>query len=169
MNRQANNNRLLILLVVILLVSNIGVLLYFLSWNKPGRDNQARGGRGSVVDYVQKKIGFTDEQTTRYRDLYEQHHDSLRLLGEENRKARRTLFHYLQAPETPDSVIESAAGKIGASQTAIELNNFRHFRRVRALCTQDQLPRFDSMVFRIVNRQQGPRGGSRRDSGRITH
>ncbi len=167
MSKIMQNNKGLILLVAILLLTNIGVLVYFLSYKKPAKPAQ-QGERKSVIEYVQKEIGFSDEQAAQYKQLRERHMDSLKIIGEEIRKSKTAFFNLLQQKGTSDSTIRAAADKIGEKQEEFELNNFRHFQKVRELCTDPQQEaKLDSMVMRMINRPFGRRGGPpRSDSGK---
>jgi len=167
MSRITQNNRALILLVAILLLTNIGVLIYFLSSSKPSRPEPPKE-RKSPVDYVKEEIGFNETQAAEFKKLHESHMDSLKILGEEVRKSKTAFFNLLQQQNVGDSSVRVAADKIGRAQEEFELNNFRHFQRVRALCSDSQQQiKFDSMVSRMINRPFGRRGGPpRSDTGK---
>ena len=167
MSKLMQNSKGLILLVAILLLTNIAVLVYFLSYKKPGKPGQPRE-RKSIVEFVQKEIGFTDQQSAQFKVLHDSHIDSLKLLGEDIRKTKTAFYNLLQQPDISDSTILSVADLLGEKQEAVEMNNYRHFQKVRALCSdpQQQL-KFDSMVTRMINRPFGRRGGPpRSDTGK---
>ena len=55
MSSTIKNNKALIFLVVVLLLSNVGLLLYFLVWKKPGsRQWGGKKGDFSIVDFMKK-------------------------------------------------------------------------------------------------------------------
>jgi len=167
MSKIMQNNKGLILLVAILLLTNIGVLVYFLSYKKPAKPATQKE-RKSVVEYVRGEIGFNEQQTAQFKQLHELHMDSLRILGEDIRKSKTAFFNLLQQKGVPDSTIRAAADRIGEKQEEFELNNFRHFQKVRELCADPQQEaKLDSMVTRMINRPFGRRGGPpRSDSGK---
>jgi periplasmic protein CpxP/Spy len=167
MSKITQNNRALILLVAILLLTNIGVLIYFLNFNKPHKPEPPRE-RKSPVEYVKDEIGFNEQQAAQFKILHESHMDSLKVLGEDLRKSKTAFFNLLQQQGVADSTVSAAAERIGEMQEEFELNNFRHFQRVRALCSDSQQQiKFDSMVTRMINRPFGRRGGPpRSDSGK---
>lgn len=167
MSKITQNNKGLILLVAILLLTNIGVLVYFLSYKKPAKQAQSKE-RKSVVEYVQGELGFNDQQAAQFKQLHDLHMDSLKILGDEIRKSKTVFFNLLQQKGVPDSTIHAAADRIGEKQEEFELNNFRHFQKVRELCTDPQQEaKLDSMVTRMINRPFGRRGGPpRSDSGK---
>jgi periplasmic protein CpxP/Spy len=167
MSKIMQNNKALILLVGILLLTNVGVLIYFLSFNKPHKPEPPRE-RKSVVDYVKDQIGFNDQQAAQFKQLHESHMDSLKILGEEIRNSKTAFFNLLQQEGVSDSTLRAAANRIGKNQEEFELNNFHHFQRIRALCADPQQEaKLDSMVMRMINRPFGRRGGPpHSDSGK---
>lgn len=152
------NNKGLLFLVLILLLSNVGILIYFLAWKKSTGYGQQRGNY-SVVDRVKKEIGFTEEQTTQFRQLLETNRDSMKKYSEKVRGAKIELYKLLQQPSLSDSQVQAAGSRLSQQQEAMELVMFRHFQRVRKLCTNDQLIKFDSMVTRMSNREPWSRRG----------
>jgi len=163
---KVKNNKVLGWLVIILLLFNVGLLIYFLS----GRHGSgAKTRKGSIVEYVKKSLSFSEEQTTQYEKLYDIHRDSLRILGDSLRDAKHRFFRLLQQQTIPDSITDAAANAVAARQLAIELNNFRHFQKVRALCKTEQQAKFDSLMIRMVNKQTAFYRSSRSDSGKTSH
>jgi hypothetical protein len=149
--------------VVLLLISNLGILFYFLYSQKPPNPKpDQKPSNKSIVSYVQKKVGLTDDQAAQYEILINQHHDSLKILSDSNRVAKLAFFKLLMDSTVTEEKIQSALHRVGSTQEAIEMNNFLHFKNVRALCKGDQLPKFDSLLVRFVNRSSGkpPRSGS---------
>lgn len=148
MKQATRTNKSLIFLVVILLLSNIAMLIFLLSGNRESNNRK----HGSVPEYVKKSLGLSDEQAARYGEMYQQHRDSLQVLGETLRNAKFDFFRLLQQP-APDSLMVLAAARVSEAQMAIELNNFRHFQRVRSLCNDTQKVKFDSLMIKMVNKQ----------------
>ncbi len=156
MNTRTRNNKALIFLVVILLLSNIGLLFYFMMIRQPGKRPQ--GGpppRGdfSVVEYMKKEVGFNEEQTKSFEQLHNQNRDSLKAIGDSIRSAKNNLYKLLQQPQKPsDSVVNAALSAVSRQQAKLELTMFQHFQKVRALCTPEQQVKLDTMVTRMNNR-----------------
>lgn len=171
MNTGTRSNKALIFLVVILLLSNIGLLVYFMGirqpTRKPGGPNQK--GDFSVVEYMKKEIGFNDEQTKSFEQLHNQNRDLLKSIGDSIRAAKNNLYKLLQQPQTPsDSAVDIALNHVLKQQEKLELTMFQHFQKVRALCTPEQQVKLDTMVNRMNNRFPWFRrgGGPRRPDDR---
>lgn len=152
MKQLIRNNKALIFLVVVLLLTNIALLLYFLVFKKTTGFQPGRQGNFSVVEHMKKEVGFDDQQSVQFKQMLEQNRDSMKLFSEKVRTAKTALYKLLQQPNTPDSVIAAAGKHLGEQQKAMEMQMFRHFQRVRLLCTPDQLPKFDTMVTKMSNR-----------------
>lgn len=153
------NNKGLLIVVVVLLVSNIGLLAYFLVWKKPEQMGPPRGNF-SVVEHMKKEIGFNDEQSAQFRLLLEQNRDSMKQYSEQVKQAKSALYKLLQDPQASDSAVLLAGNRLAQEQEAMELVMFRHFQRVRKLCTDSQVVKFDTMVTRMSNRAPWSRRGS---------
>jgi len=168
MSTGTRNNKALIFLVVILLLSNIGLLLYFLLWKKPShKPSGPQKGEFSIVDYMKKEIGFSDEQTKQFQQLHETNRDSLKTIGDSIRSSKNALYKLMRQPEPAnDSAVSAAIRTLSLYQQRMELNMFRHFERVRSICNTEQRVKLDSMVVRMNNRPSGyRRGGQPRTEG----
>ncbi|HVT84804.1 MAG TPA: periplasmic heavy metal sensor [Chitinophagaceae bacterium] len=143
-------SKILVLIIVVLLISNIA-LLGFMFFGKKGERKQPERGK-SFSDYFEKQLGFTPEQSAKFHQLRDQHFENIRPLLKEVRKAKDSLFSIMRLPEVPDSVLEKAAEDLAQKEKAQELQSFRHFRKVRELCTDEQKPKFDTLISRIINR-----------------
>lgn len=167
MSSTLRNNKALIFLVVVLLLSNVGLLLYFLVWKKPGyRHWGGQKGDFSIVDFMKKEVGFNEEQTKQFKELHDKNRDSLKVLGDNIRTSKNELYKLLQQPNPPDSIVNRLAWQLAQNQESMELTMFRHFQRVRAICDSQQQVKLDSLVSRMNNRSPWyRRGGSSRSDG----
>jgi len=109
---------------------------------------------------LQEKVGFSEAQMARVNELRKKHWENMRMLFDENRKAKVEFYSNLSKDEVNDSLLQAAALRIGNSHTAIDLQTFRNFRDVRALCTPEQLPKYDSLVPATIQKMWFP---SRKD------
>jgi len=150
-------NRNLLIIIAVLLLTNVAVLVYFLSQHKKDKAAPpADAGRTPVVEMLQKEVGFDDEQTARYKEMKEKQREKIRPMYDDMRKAKDSLFRLLSFPETSDSVLNQITDAIALKQKAIDLETFNHFKRVRRLCKQDQLTNYDSMVVRMFRKMGKP-------------
>ena len=151
-------NRNLLIIIAVLLLTNVAVLVYFIGQHKKDRATPPPdAGRNAVVEMLQKEVGFDDEQTTRYKEMKEKQREKIRPMYDDMRKAKDSLFRLLSFPETSDSVLNQITDAIALKQKAIDLETFNHFKRVRRLCKEDQLTKYDSMVVRMFRKMGKPR------------
>ncbi|MEP7374397.1 MAG: hypothetical protein ABI675_13470 [Chitinophagaceae bacterium] len=145
-------NRNLLIIIAVLLMTNVAVLVYFLGQKKTEKPPVWTG----VAEMLQKEVGFNEEQTTKYKEMKEKQRGKIRPMYEEMRKVKDSLFRLLSYPETSDSVLNKMADAIAQKQKAIDIETFNHFKRVRVLCTPDQLPKYDTMVLQMVRKMGKP-------------
>jgi hypothetical protein len=63
----------------------------------------------------------------------------------------------LTTDDFSDSSINSIAGMAATKQKEMEVEIFTHFKGVRNICTQAQLPKFDSLFYTIMNKKPDDR------------
>jgi len=146
-------NKNLLIIIGVLLITNIAMLVYFLSDKRPPRQaEQTKQVRPGVADMLQKEVGFSDDQVAQYKGFKEKQKQTIKPMFDDMRRAKDSLFRLLSYPETSDSVVNKVADVIAQRQKALDLQTFNHFKRVRTLCTPEQQPKYDSMVIRMFSR-----------------
>jgi protein CpxP len=160
------SNSLLLFLVIFLVVTNIGILLYFTGFGRPG--HAPRGDHKSfVTGFVQNDLKFSKEQMAALDSLKKTHRSGIRPLFEALGTAKDDFYSLLSNPAVPDSVLQAAADDIGKKQAALDIRFFRNFQEIRQLCTPAQLPAFDSGMPAVAGRMMQPwkkNGGHGQDS-----
>ena len=148
-------NRNLLIIIGVLLLTNVAVLVYFLG---PKRTDKTTPGdtAQTVTEMLQQEVGFDEEQTAKYKELKDKQRERIRPMYGNMRKAKDSLFRLLSYPDTPDSLLSKAADVIAQQQKELDIETFNHFKRVRVLCTPDQLPQYDSLVLRLLRKMGKP-------------
>jgi protein CpxP len=170
-----SKTKVLIFIIIVLFLANLAMLGYFLGLGSPvkkvGERDNSRGP--NVMNTVlQERVGFSEDQMKRVSELRKQHWNNMRQLFEESRKAKIDFYKNLSQAEVSDTLLKTAASRIGNTQVAIDLQTFRNFRDVRSLCTPEQLPRYDSLVPATIQKMWFParKGNSnRKDSDKNKH
>ena len=142
------NHRLLLLIIGVLLVANIG-LLYFFVFNKPHRPS---GPTINPVEKVKKDVGLNDEQTALYDSLRTNQFRNMKPLFKDLTRSKEEFFSLIYNEGVSDSMINSYASRIGEKQMALDLSTFHYFQSIKALCSEEQKPRMDSVIKQIVKR-----------------
>jgi len=144
-------NRVLLVIIAVLLLTNLGMLLYFTGGSKKEeRKPMSRAER--AAEMMRKDVGFTDEQVEQYKQLRQRRDDEMKDLNANLRAERAKLMELLRQPDVPDSVVLNVAKAIGEKTVPVEVAFYQHFRRVQQICTPEQMPRYDSMLMRIMVR-----------------
>ncbi len=150
-------NKILSLLLLFLLLTNIGMLVFFV-YTKPAapQKHPDKDKGGEMLQMLEKQVGFTPDQLAQYKSLKDGHWDSIRPYFGEMRTAKDNFFKLIKDAAVPDSVINAAADTIAAKQKKIDLRTFRYFQRLRAICTPQQQPAFDSVVSQVLKKMNAP-------------
>jgi Spy/CpxP family protein refolding chaperone len=155
-----SRNKNLLFIIAALLLTNIGVLSYFL-WIKQSKTDGG-GGHGErpridMADRLKDSIGFNDDQVAQFKKLKEEQWATIRPMFDEMRKAKDSLFKLISDSNASDSVINKVSDVIAQRQKALDLQTFNHFKKVRALCTTpEQQVKYDSMIQRMFRRMGKP-------------
>jgi Spy/CpxP family protein refolding chaperone len=154
-----SSKRPLIFFIIFLLLTNIAVLGYFL-WYKPGPGKvpAKQGGpkENGIASELRKEVGFNDQQVAEYKKIREEQWKKFGPMLQDVRKAKDSLYKLLGSESANDSVINNVASLIGERQKALDLQAFNHFRRLRTICTPEQLPKYDSMIQRMMRKMGKP-------------
>ena len=151
-----SRNRNLILVIAALLLTNIAVLAYFL-WLKPHKPKGPPDKpRVDMPSRLRDSIGFNDAQVAEYLKLREEQRTKMGTMYDEMRKAKDNLFKLLSDSNASDSLIGKASDVIAEKQKALDVSTFNHFKRIRALCTPEQQPRYDTMIQRMFRKMNRP-------------
>jgi len=150
-----NRSKVFLLVIAILLLSNIAMLSFFLI-KKDDRHFDKRPDRKTMIaEFLKKEIGFTPEQLQQYDTISTKHQENVKKMFESHRASKDNQFKDLVAGDFTDSVMTLVADQSAESQKAMELQMFNHLKNIRLLCTKDQLPKFDSLFVKILNRRGG--------------
>ena len=150
---QQNKSKVLITIIGILLIANIALVCFFLL-KKDDRKHDKRMDRKTVIgNFLKKEIGFNDAQMQQYDSLSTWHSKYMRTMFETSRTSKDKQFKELTAANFSDSVMNTIADQSAASQKTMELQMFNHLKQVRALCTAEQLPAFDSLFVKVLKKR----------------
>jgi hypothetical protein len=150
----------MVVIIILLLLTNIGMLAFFL-WPKLGSDANREGAKsGGMVETLKNDVGFDSVQVKEIVRLRESHWKKMKPLFEDLQNTKNDFYLLLKSPETPDSVVFKAASLIGEKQRVVDLQMFQHFKNSRLVCRPDQRPKYDSVVQIIIKRMSGSSRGS---------
>lgn len=154
--------RSLITIIIFLLITNIAMLIFFVLHAKPddrkGRNHENRG----MYNSLKNDVGFSDVQLMQYKNLREQQIKKVHPLFNEVREAKRNFYGLIVSKNATDSLLNADADSIAQKQKNLDLQMFGYFKKVRSICTPDQIKKYDSLVQKVVDRMIGRPGKPRK-------
>jgi periplasmic protein CpxP/Spy len=143
-----SRNKILLSIIAILLITNIGMLIFFLRCNRQPVEEKRKG----FTERLKTEVGFTPQQLEIFEPKKKAFWDRMRTRFDEIKKTKEDFYYQMYDPSIPDSVIAQKAEVIGDQQKELDLQVIRHFKDVRTMCTPEQLPKFDSLLPAIIKR-----------------
>lgn len=150
-------NRTLVSIIIFLLISNIAILTYFLAFNHSRKGSHGKESRNTVATFLQNDINFSKQQMDEYQNLRNTHMVSVKPIFNDIRSAKERFYNLLYINNVPDSSVKIASAAIGEKQIILDMHMFTHFKEVRNLSTPQQLPKFDSLFKKVVDKMTGNR------------
>jgi hypothetical protein len=157
----ASNKRSLIFIIIFLLLTNLGVLAYFLMNKKSDKPAQNKSqGLGSAL---KKDVGFDDPQVASYKKMKDEQWKKFKPMLNELYRAKDSLYKMLSNESASDSSVNAVALYIGEKQKAVELQAYIHFKQIRTLCRPDQLVKYDSVILENMRKlRKGQKGDQKK-------
>lgn len=154
MKDSSSRHKALLLTIAALLLTNL-VTLYFYTKQEPCDGKQMRQERkGRMREFLQNEVGFTEGQLSRFDSISEAQMKEIEPEMLAFRKSRRKIMADLGTRAFSDSAIIEAAGKLSGNQQEMEIRMLRNMRDWRAICTEEQLVRFDTGFYKIMGRKR---------------
>jgi len=148
-----NSNKFLTVAVVLLLITNIA-LVVFMFTGKNNRRGWHSDGRKDPSELMAKELGMTDQQRKEQKLLKEEHFKTIKPLFDSLRAAKSAFFALSKEQNVSDSLINVYHNRISEKQFEIDKLTFVHFKKVRALFTPEQQPKFDEFVQKMMQKDR---------------
>lgn len=140
-------------IITLLIIANICTIVFFWAGHlKNQRDH-------SPKEFLAKKLNFSDTQKIQYFNLAKEHNEKANKIREIIKNDKENLFKLLKSDQISDSARNSAALKVSLSMQELDILTFEHFKKVRALCTEEQKLKFDELIQKMVNSVNNPQKG----------
>lgn len=141
-------------LIALLVLANIATLVfYWVGYLKTQKDN-------SPKEFLAAKLNLSESQKNLYFDLAKEHNENANKIRQEIKISKEQFFELLKSNNVLDSSRDNAALKVSLAIQLLDILTFEHFKKVRALCSAEQKPKFDELIQKMVNAvnrpQQGP-------------
>lgn len=148
-----NKSKIFVAIIVMLMIANIVLVSLFLMKKDPGKRDKHEDRKAMISNFLKNEIGFSTAQLQQYDTLSDNHRDNIKKMFDSLRSSKDKQFRQLAAADFTDSVINAVADQSALSQRTMELKMFNHLRNIRLLCTPEQLPKFDSLFPKVLNRR----------------
>ena len=154
-----NRNKWWAIAFLLLIAFNVATLIAF--WLiRDKRSGPPPGAGVDVVEFLSKELGFDSVQKEKLAHLHDVHQMKMRALRKNNRDAKNDFFDLLQQQDITDSALQKAAQESTKYNEETDILTFRHFQQVRALCTEAQKKKFDSVIQEVLRMNAPPPPGS---------
>jgi periplasmic protein CpxP/Spy len=152
-----NKNKILVVLIVLLLLANMAWLFLYIKKDKQPR---REGRRMFLQSQLEKEAGFSKEQIAQFETLRERQRTQMQPLLDSMEKLRGQVFDIAIKTNNDSSVIRSIS-QVAAIQQKIDLQRLENMREAKRICTPQQIPKFDSLMKRMMMFSGGRRKGQR--------
>jgi Spy/CpxP family protein refolding chaperone len=160
--------KVLTTLVVVLLLINITTLATIWKMRTPGGMEMHPP---SPKEFIISKLNLDEEQQKVFEELRKEHFEQMRGLQEQIRAEKDAMYDLLKSSEPDTTQTYQHIAKIMQSEEQLERITFEHFRKVRAICNEEQQQHFDAIIDQIMRmvmrppRPGGPNGPPREHGG----
>ncbi|MEO6455576.1 MAG: hypothetical protein ABIN97_15960 [Ginsengibacter sp.] len=144
--------RSFVFIIGFLVITNIALLLFLIfSGDKPHR-SQTHDVRSVIESFLEDQIGFDKKQMAVYKEMRKSDFEKRVPIFDTLKSEKNKFYENIYNDSIPDSVINKWAVVVSEKQMAVDTHMLQYFKKVRHICTTEQLPKFDSSFKVIVER-----------------
>jgi Spy/CpxP family protein refolding chaperone len=148
----------LISIIIFLLITNFAMLLFFIILDKPADKRSKERTENGMSNSLKQDVGFSNDQLDQYQALRTLQRKNVKPLFDKVRKSKIDFYELLYLQNVSDSTLAVDADSIAQTQKELDLQMFNHFKKIRNICTPDQLQKFDSTIKKVIIRMTGRPG-----------
>jgi protein CpxP len=144
-------------IIIVLLLINMGTLGYL--WlGRGGHHDGPPGGPhpGRPDRMIIERLHLNEQQQEQFNELKHEHHSQMLEVQETTGRLHKELFTLLQNDSMNTGKKDSLLQLIQQGNLQKEMVTMEHFRKLRAILTEEQKPLFDDLVEDIAERIMGP-------------
>lgn len=146
-------SKLFLLIIAMLLLTNIAMLYFLFAKDGTGKQLPKNNRDSAAKEFLQKEIGFSAAQLQQYDTLAKQHKDKMKGTFDDMRNSKEQQFKDIGRRAFSDSAIAEAITQSSEKQKMMEMQFYNHMLEVRKLCTAEQLPKFDTLFYKMWSRK----------------
>lgn len=157
MSRLLNNNKALLFIIAVLLITNIAMIVFFFCMRPSGKwDDHSFSPGDAMARSLKNEVKFSAEQLKQFDSLRKEHRKEIRPLFKKMNAIKDHFYQHISEASVNDSLLNNGLDSIAVMQRTLDKSMFYHFREVRALCTPEQLPLYDTLVQHLLKRMMNP-------------
>lgn len=159
--------KFLTILVVLLLFINIATIAGIWKFIDPRNLRMMPPPPPGPKEFIISKLGLDETQQKIFEELRTEHFEQMSGLQEQIRAEKDAMYDLLKSPNPDTTQTYVHIAKIMQSEERLERITFEHFRKVRAICNEEQQQHFDAIIDRVMRmvmrppRPDGPHGHSK--------
>lgn len=144
-------NIILFALIIMVLLNIVSMYMLYstkeqVRGDRPGMERDRREPKYIIID----KLGFSEDQIAAYEELVKEHRNIVKSVRGDIRELKKELYEHLDLPLNDPRVTE-LLNEISLRNQVLDAATFEHFRKVRALCDEEQKKEFDKIINRILD------------------
>lgn len=143
-----NSNKILSITVILLLLANIALVVMLVTGK--GFGHKPKTPRPDPAEMMAKELGLNEQQKATHKLLKEEHMKTMKPLFDSLREAKMAFYMLTKEQELSDSLLNAYGQNITDLQVRIDKATFAHFKKVRAILTPEQQPKFDTLVKKMM-------------------
>lgn len=148
-----SKSKLYLIIIGLLIVSNIAMLFLFLK-NDEGHGRKREDKGAKMAAFLKSDIGFTDAQLQQFDLLSKQHKEKMKADFDSIKNNKKQQLKDLGVQGFSDSAILQTVAKNAEQQKIMDQQMLAHFVAIRKICTTEQLPKFDSLFYKVWERKK---------------
>lgn len=152
------SRKFLIVIIVILLLIDAVVLGFFIVKDTPAENKKPTSRSSALHEVLKKEVAFDTLQLQKFDSIREEHFKDIKPLFGKIRQAKENFYALIYEKNVPDSTITALGDSIAQRQKQLDLQMLLYFKEVRTLCTEKQLPLFDSSIKKVTHKMVGKKG-----------
>lgn len=150
-----NKVKVLTGLVIVLLLINITTIAGV--WKLVDVANLTALKKPSAKDFIIAKLQFDEEQQEQFELLRKEHFDQIGGLLTDIQNEKGEMYDLLKSSNPDTALTYAHIAQIMQREERLERITFEHFRKVRAICNDEQKQHFDVIIDQVMHMIMQPR------------
>lgn len=148
-----SQNKFLIKTIVLLVLLNVIMVGFFVfketKFNRPPHPYPKDGNYKKIGAVLKKELNLTDKQVIQFEEIRKQNAEKQegykKIIKQDKDDMNQEMFN----KKSDEEKVISLAKKIAENEYQIELLHFEQAKKLKAVCNEDQLDKFEDLVIEI--------------------